>query len=124
MWGHVAVGLSEFLCDYFDSNILKDDCYVSDSAHLEPDGYAVKGDVVLLKAAETDHGPWAASQVWLHVEIGGMAPYLWSVCTTLFVMTSTLTLLPGPSKLRLCLCTLVIFLRAHYTESQQDRLLR
>ena len=74
----------KFVCEYFESNISKDDCYVSNSAHLEPDGYAVKGDVVLLKAAENDHGPWAASQVWLHVEIAGMAP-ISLVCSYDFV---------------------------------------
>jgi hypothetical protein len=47
---------------------------VSNSAHLQPDGFAERGDVALLKAAEGDHGPWGACEVWLHVEIDGHAP--------------------------------------------------
>ena len=47
---------------------------MSNSAHLQPDGFAEKGDVVLLKAAEGDTGPWGACQVWLHVEVLGHEP--------------------------------------------------
>ena len=63
-----------FLCDYFKTNLVKDTCFVSNSAHLQPDGFAEKGDVVLLKAAENDTGPWGGCQVWLHVEVPGLAP--------------------------------------------------
>jgi hypothetical protein len=63
-----------FLCDYFSTNITRDRCFVSNSAHLQPDGFAEKGDVALLKAADDDIGPWGACQVWLHVEVEGHAP--------------------------------------------------
>ena len=63
-----------FLQDYFGTNISRGHCFVSNSAHLQPDGFAEKGDVALLKAAEGDTGPWGACQVWLHVEVDGHAP--------------------------------------------------
>jgi hypothetical protein len=63
-----------FLCDYFSTNITRDRCFVSNSAHLQPEGFAEKGDVALLKAAGDDIGPWGACQVWLHVEVEGHAP--------------------------------------------------
>ena len=52
-----------FLQDYFGTNISRGHCFESKSAHLQPDGFAEKGDVALLKAAEGDTGPWGACQV-------------------------------------------------------------
>jgi hypothetical protein len=63
-----------FLCEHFDTNLTRDQCFVSNSAHLQPEGFAEKGDVALLKAAHDDIGPWGACQVWLHVEVEGHAP--------------------------------------------------
>lgn len=49
-------------------------CAVSNVAHIEPDGFAEKGDVVLLRASAGDTSPWCAAEVWLHVEVSGQQP--------------------------------------------------
>lgn len=71
---HPSAKTLSFLCEYFNADFSKNQCFVSNSAHLQPDGFAERGDVALLKAAEGDHAPWGACEVWLHVEIHKHAP--------------------------------------------------
>ena len=63
-----------FICGFFDVHIQDGACSVSNVAHIEPDGFAEKGDVVLLRASAGDTSPWCAAEVWLHVEVSGQQP--------------------------------------------------
>ncbi len=63
-----------FFCEYFEVQIKDSACAVSNVAHLEPDGFAEKGDIVLIRATDADTSPWCAAEVWLHVHFSGQPP--------------------------------------------------